>query len=88
MWTFGLRVGWLAAHAGVEATAPFFGYPSLVLGTYNHKVGYPNEQRVCYEPTGTLPLPASSARILPNHGPMNRSIAGHALQTAQLGCAT
>ena len=30
---------------------PFFGYPILVLGIYNHKFGYP-KKGTWYEPTG------------------------------------
>ena len=31
----------------------FFGYPTLVLGIYNHKCGYPNKG-TWYEPTGRV----------------------------------
>ena len=42
---------------------PFVGYLVLVLGVYNHKVGYP-EKGVRYEPTGRAPH-QNSASISP-----------------------
>ena len=50
---------------------PFFGYPILILGIYNHYFGYP-KKGTWYEPTGRLLSPA------PYRG-IESSIGGHFL---------